>query len=55
MQQADASICAANLGVTFLVFGDGSVRTEQHTWGFRAAVVIGYDAICWFLIKAAGL
>ena len=55
MQQGDGSICAAKLGVTFLVLRDGFVQTVQHTWGLRTAVVTGYDAICWFAMKAAGL
>jgi len=55
VQQADGSVCGAKLGVNFLVFGDGFVRTVQHTWGFGTAVVTGYDAVCWFAMKDAGL
>ena len=44
-----------NLGVTFLVLRDGFVRTVQHARGFRTALLTGYDAICWFSVKTAGL
>jgi hypothetical protein len=45
----------AYLDVTFLVFRNDFVGTVQHTCGFRTAVVTGYDADCWFSVKAAGL
>jgi len=44
-----------NLGVTFLVLRDGFVRTVQHACGFKTALLTGYDAICWFSVKTAGL
>ena len=44
-----------NLCVTFLVLWDGFVRTVQHACGFRTALLTGYDAICWFSVKTAGL
>jgi len=43
-----------NLGVTFFVLRDGFVRTVQHACGFRTTLLTGYDAVCWFSVKAAG-